>query len=197
MTDLTNVPYEYQQRKQPIAPGASADDVAMVVRAILSMPVSVTKITIEAGDENEQGSISWEFYAPRTAPPDGLVEEKSQTLWQTLLRVPMEEIDGRDSKIKLDSLQMVATMLLRAGSKDGHVGVAWVLNEPSDFMRWLGMRRQRPTPLRFLGIPILSSEELPRDRLVLLCARGSTVHPLEAEKAYMTYMRSGDEKSST
>ena len=41
-----NVPHELRVQRQPIPEGAAADDVASIVRAILSLPVTVIKITI-------------------------------------------------------------------------------------------------------------------------------------------------------
>lgn len=179
---MAQTPQELRIQRQEIPPGATADDVAGIVRAILSLPVTVKRIEINDGmDDRSQAEIVWEGYFPKAEPPDGeLPEPPPADLFEVLSRVPIEEIGKvRAPKLDMRSLRVVSGLLMMAANRR-RAGVAWLTGNGQRFMEWLGVETPE-APTRFLGARIIEHASVPADRLVLLLAKSMTSDPLDAD----------------
>ena len=185
------VPHELRTERQVIPEGATADDVAGLVRAILSLPLTVKRITItdDGGEEAEgRGEVEWEALFPKVEPPDGAIPEPPpRDLYEVLGRIKIEEVGKVNSpKIDMKSMRLVAGLLMMAARRR-RAGIGWMVGDASRFMEWLGAKTPKP-PTRFLGIRIIERSIVPKDRLVLLMGKSSESDVLDADSGISVYM---------
>jgi hypothetical protein len=188
-------PQELRTQRQVIPDGATADDVASIVRAILSLPVTVKTITISDDSSEGRGEIVWEAYYPKVEPPDGeLPHPPPEDLYEMLSQIKIEDV-GRVKSTKLDmkALRIVAGLLMMAGRRR-RAGIGWMVGDAARFMVWLGVKTSN-VPTRFLGIPIIERSSIPKDRLVLLLGLSFTSDPLDADSAISIVMEVKNEAS--
>lgn len=182
------VPHELRTERQPIPDGATADDVAAVVRAILSLPVTVKKITISDEGSDGRGEIVWEALYPKVEPPDGEIPDPPpRDLYEVLGRIPIEEVKRVNSpKMDMKSMRIVSGLLMVAARRR-RAGIGWMTGDAQRFMEWLGAKTPKP-PTRFLGIQIIEQSTIPKDRLVLLMGKSSASDPLDADSGVSIHM---------
>jgi len=180
---MTAVPHELRTERQQIPDDATADDVAAIVRAILSLPVTVKRIEIVDAGADGHPEIVWEALYPKVEPPDGEIPDPPPTdLYEVLERIPIESMEKVASpKMDMKSMRIVAGLLMMAGRRR-KAGVGWLVGDAARFMQWLGAKTPKP-PTRFLGIQIIERQVIPKDRLVLLLGRSSLSDPLDSEAA--------------
>ena len=153
---MTN--FKIKTKKFSIKQGASVDDVADMVRMIMSLPMSLERIVIE-------DDVRADFWMQDVEPPFGeLPEEQSRTYQQVLGKVEAVEVDTSCVELSLDALAVITTLLIEA-NKRRHAALAWLVGDPVFFCEWL---KVTPTPSRFLELPLVKIESLPEDNLVLL-----------------------------
>lgn len=176
--------YQLKTQSHPIPQGATADDVALAVKAILKVPFYVEEISIKAKNRE----ISYSVHLPKTDPPDGIIlDPLPQSLAELLGKLDIREVAaGKVPKINLKSMATVTAMLMGAG-REKMTGVGWAVGSLQNFCKWIGVKADVP-PARFLGIPLMTIEQLSEDRLLLLCARSVLSDPLEAEIGFAVAM---------
>jgi len=187
---MANEKYEHRTMKQPIPAGSTADDLATMVKAILRLPFRVSDIHI-----SEYGFVEWKAYVPKSDPPDGVVMEPLPAdITELVSQLDLKELSGSKAALNFRSLSVVARMLMAAaktrpdsGAVSGMAGVAWVVGSVDSFCRWMGIKPSTP-PSKFFGMTLIEDSEIPKSRLMLLCARSSTSDYLEAEKGFVVAM---------
>lgn len=188
--------YQLRTMRQPIPAGSSADDIGTMVKSILRLPFRVSDIHI-----SENGQVEWKAYVPKAEPPDGVVMDPLPAgISELVAKVELTELSGAKASLNLKSLGIVARMMLAAakkrpddGATSGMVGVAWVVGSLKSFCSWMGIRPSTP-PSRFFGMPLIEHDELPDDRLIMLCARSSNQDHLEAEAGFIVAMIKKEKK---
>lgn len=173
---MTN--FKIKTKKFSIKQGASVDDVADMVRMIMSLPMSLERIVIE-------NDIRADFWIQDAEPPFGeLPEEQSRTYQQVLGNVEAFEVDTSSVELNLDALAVITTMLIEA-NKRRRAALAWLVGDPVFFCEWL---KVTPTPSRFLELPIVKVDSLSEDKLVLLCGKSYACDPMTADEALIVTM---------
>ena len=191
-----DVKYELKTMTQKIPSGSAADDIATIVKSILRLPFNVSDISI-----NPSG-VTWNMYIPKTDPPDGVVVDPTPLdISELLAKIDLTEVPGTKTGLNLRSLSIVSQMLLAASKKSpgeglvgGMKGAAWVVGSRQEFCKWLGVKPENP-PTKFFNIPLIESEELPSDRLILLCARSEQSDHLESEAGVVVAMVRKEKKN--
>lgn len=170
--------FKIQSKKFSIKEGASVDDVADMVRMIMSLPMALERIVIE----NE---VRADFWVQDVEPPFGeLPEEQSKSFAELLARIDTDELDTSDVGLNLDALAVITNSLLEA-NKHRRAALAWLVGDPVFFCNWLHVK---PTPSRFLELPLVTIDDLPRDKLILLCGKTYASNPLQADRALVITM---------
>ena len=179
--------YQRTQKRYELPADATPDVIAEYVRSILSLPrARIERIVVEAPKmEGDVPSVSADIHFEKMEPPDGDIPEPDPTdLWQTLSRIEMVQVSPRKSNIKTSSMKTVTSMLMKASS-EGRAPVGWATGDAVFFLRWLGIRRDK-VPSLFLTLPLIESQAVGEDRLVLLCAKSSRMGPVKAQWGYAT-----------
>jgi len=185
--------YEQMKRGWDIPLEAGPDEIADMVRGIMSSGVSVQGIEIKVTPgEGRQGEMVADMFVPKMGPPDGDVPEPDpENMWQVLQRVPLEERRLKKPRINIKSLAKIASLMLMASTdleKEARVPVAWLVNpDLSTFLRWLGVR-PKSDPVNFFALPLIRVPHVEHDRLVLMCARSRSMDPLKSEQGYVIVM---------
>lgn len=175
---MTMTNFKIKTKKFSIKQGASVDDVADMVRVILSLPMSLERIVIE-------NDIRADFWMQDAEPPFGeLPEEQSKTYQQVLNKIDAYEVDTSTIELSLDALSVITTLLIEA-NKRRHAALAWLVGDPVYFCNWL---KVTPTPSRFLELPIVRIDSLPEDKLILLCGKSYACDPMLADEALVVTM---------
>lgn len=170
--------FKLQSRKFPIKEGASIDEVADMVRLIMSIPKTLERIVIE-------DDIRADFWAQDNEPPFGeLPEEEVKNLSELMGKVDTSELDVESVDINLEALSVIAGAMLEA-NRVRRAPSAWVAGSTRAFCKWLGISK---SPNRFLGIPLLELSEIPDYKLVLLCSKTYVADPLKSDKALVISM---------
>lgn len=182
--------YERTQKRYDLPSDATPDVIAEYVRSILSLPrARVERVTVEAPKmEGDTPSVIADIHFEKVEPPAGDIPEPDPTdLWQALSRIDMVQVSTRKSKIKTSSMKTITSMLMRASS-EGRAPVGWATGDALFFLRWLGVRTQNrdKVPSLFLTLPLIESQAVGEDRLVLLCAKSSRMGPIRAQWGYAT-----------
>lgn len=161
-----------EQRNYSIA-GKEMEDIVDQVRFILSYDGDVAKVVIT------RGNILAEYVVEDSEPPYGKIPDSpSETLGDVLSKIELEPV-GDHKEVDLDSLAVIASALIQA-RKAMRTGIAWLVSDAANFMRWIGVEKQVG---RLLGVPVyvVEEEKLPRNKLVLLCGLTGAVNPLKGD----------------
>ena len=180
--------HELKTMTQRIPQGATADDISTIVRSILRLPFRVSEINIDSS------GVTWKVYIPKSEPPDGVVLDPTPgDITELLAKVELTEVSGTKTGLNLKSFSIISQMLFLASKKTGEglvsgmKGVAWVTGSSEEFCKWLGVKPKN-IPTKFLNLPLIESDELPSDRLILLCARSDHSDHLESESGIVVAM---------
>lgn len=177
--------YELKERSYPLREGEGVDDICNRLVELASSPYPIETVTITKTDLKV---LAWE--PADEEPPYGGFKFDSPTSISSLLQsVELREVSPAETGLNVKSLAVVAKMLLdaRAGAL---AGIAWAVCDPLVFCKWIGVKH---APIRFLDLPLLQNEELPRHRLVLLCGKSSRSHPMTASQGIVTSMEIKEE----
>jgi hypothetical protein len=183
--------YQLRTMRQAIPAGSDASSIAAMVRGILRLPFQIAEINISA----RKSQVEWKAYVPKSDPPDGVVLDPPPSgITELLARIELEELSGAKVSLNLRSLAIVSKMMLAAAKKrpdqgavSGMTGIAWLVGSMKSFCSWMGIKPSSP-PSKFFGMPLIEHDELPADRLVLLCGREAGVDHLEAEAGFIVAM---------
>lgn len=188
------MPTNYEEVKKPfdIPLGSTQDDIADMLRAILSTKAAVKKVVFEVTPgRDRQGVMTVDMMVPRMGPPDGeILEPDPENLWQLISKVPFENVELRKVKMRVPAVMRSVALLGEAsrGDHEAKIPVAWMINEnPDMFLKWLGVRLEN-SPSIFMGLPLLKVPFVEEDRLVLLCARSRKMDPLHSERGLVLIM---------
>lgn len=186
--------YEESKRVFDIRPGATQDDIADMLRAILSTRAVVKKVIFEATPGQErQGTMTVEMLVPKVGPPDGeLLEPDPENLWQLMSRIPMEDVNPKRVKMRVPAIMRSVALIMQASlnhKEKARIPVGWMINEdPSMFLKWLGVQSVNAAPSIFMNLPLLRVPFIEKDRLVLLCARSRKMDPIKSERGLVLTM---------
>lgn len=177
--------YQHTQKRFELPIDATPDVIAEYVRAVLSLPrTRVERVVVEAARaDGDPPSVLADLHIEKMEPPDGNVPEADPTdIWQMLSRVDMVPVTLGKSRIRSSSMKWITTLLMRA-SYEGRAPVGWATGNVEYFLNWLGTKKKR-VPSTFLTLPLIESQAVGEDRLVLLCAKSSRMGPIKAEWGY-------------
>lgn len=170
--------FKLQSKRFQIREGSTVDDIADSIRLIMSMPMALERVVIEQ-------DIRVDFWAQDAEPPFGeLPEEPSQSFAEVLGRVDTAELTDSSTELNLDALAVITTMLIEA-NKRRRSALAWLVGDPVVFCKWL---KVKPTPNRFLEIPLVKVQDVPKDKLILLCGKSAASNPLESDVGLIVSM---------
>lgn len=190
MIESERQPYIQTQRRYPVPADATPDTIAEMVRAILSSRVIIVKIVIKAGvGEDDPGEMVVDMLVPNEEPPHGEPPEPDpENMWQLLASIELEDAaDLLEPKLRLDSLSVIAQLLMRA-SANKRASMAWLVGDVMHFLRWMGIRSSIK-PSQFLNMPLVEVQDnVPSDRLALLCGKSSKLSLMRADCGYAIYM---------
>lgn len=187
------VSYEESKRVFDVPSGATQDDIADMLRAILSTRAVVKKVVFEITPGQErQGIMSVEMMVPKIGPPDGeLLEPDPENLWQLMSRIPLEDVNPKRVKMRVPAVMRAVALVMTAAmnfNSPARTPVGWMINEdPSMFLKWLGVQANT-MPSIFMNLPLLRVPFVEKDRLVLLCARSRKMDPLKSERGLVLMM---------
>jgi len=183
--------YQLRTMRQVIPEGSDANSIAAMVKGILRLPFQIAEINISA----RKGHVEWKAFVPKSDPPEGIVLDPLPSgVTELLARIELQELSGTKVSLNLRSLAIVSKMMLAASKKrpdqgavSGMTGIAWLVGSLKSFCAWLGIKPSSP-PAKFFGMPLIEHDDLPADRLVLLCGREAGLDHLEAEAGFIVAM---------
>jgi hypothetical protein len=152
------------------------------VRLVLSYDGEVSKIVIT------RGVLMADYIVDDEGPPYGKIPDTpSESIGDVLQKIEISTVSKED-EIRIDSLAIIASALIQA-RKSLRVGLSWLVSDSDKFRNWIGVKKDVS---RLLDIPVylVSAEQLPNDKLVLLCGKTTMVNPLKAD--YGVLMDMGD-----
>lgn len=185
--------YEEVKRNFDIPAGSTQDDIADMIRAILSTRAVVRKVVLEVTPGQErQGKILVDMLVPKIGPPDGeLLEPDPENLWQLMARIPIDTVSLKKVKMRVPAVMRSVALVMQAAldtSSEARIPVGWMINEdPTTFLKWLGVRVDA-VPSVFMNLPLLRVPFVEADRLVLLCARSRKMDPIRSERGLVLMM---------
>lgn len=184
--------YEKTTRSFNIPVGSNIDDIADMLRAILSTKAVVNKVVFEVTkDKDRQGVMIVDMMVPKMGPPDGeILEPDPENLWQMLHRIPLSSVDLKRVKLRVPAVMRTVALVMQAAlsTSEAKVPVGWMVNDdPSIFMKWIGASTSA-VPSIFMNLPLLRVPFVEKDRLVLLCARSRRMDPLRSERGLVLTM---------
>lgn len=182
------MPYELKERSYPLREDEGVDDVCNKLVELSGSPYPIETVLIT------KTAIKVSAWEPKDEePPYGGFKFDSPSSISSLLQsVDLHEVPAGETGLNAAALCVVAKMMLEARAGE-LAGVAWVVSDPPLFCRWIGVKKQ---PVRFLDLPLLQAEELPRHRLVLLCAKSSRNHPMTASRGVIASMEIKEEENA-
>ena len=173
--------YDLVTDRELIPDGATADDIADIIRAILRRPLVVKSITVSADDRN----VEWTAFVPKVEPPYGEIPAPPPQNYNELMsNVGIIDFDVRRAKkVNLKALSLIAGMLFEVSRRKG-VATAWLVHDAKAFGAWVMRKSIKKAPTRFLGLRIVEESSLiPADRVILLAGRSVTSDPLDSTVA--------------
>lgn len=166
-----------ESMKFEVPPRSNIDAVLDHVRAVF-LKGSVSKITIQATESGEPEIIA-DMISYDVEPPNGPPPKPVQVdLWDQLISIPLVEHNKPFVTINLDSLTIVSSALLSV-AEQARANIAWVLGDINKFMEWMNITGAEPT--RFLNLPIIVHQQIPKDRLILLYGITEKANVFQAE----------------
>lgn len=174
------------ERKDYSIKGKTKDEVVELIRMLLGYKGEVYRLVVT------RGNLLVEFVVEDEGPPFGKVPESpAEHISDVLAKVDMQALKP-GQEVKLDALAKISSALIQT-RRERRSGVAWVVSDPANFHRWLGL--ERPIE-RLLDVPIyeVSKDDLPPDKVVLLCAATSIVSPLDSDLGIVLAMEDEDDK---
>lgn len=189
------MPANYEEAKHSfdIPTGATQDDIADMLRALLSTKAVVRKVVIEVTPgQGRQGKMTVDMLTPKIGPPDGeILEPDPENLWQMMSRIPLTTPDLRKVKMRVPAVMRSVALIMQAAlsaESEARIPVGWMINEdPTIFMKWLGLRLSI-MPSVYMNLPLLRVPFVEKDRLVLLCARSRRMDPVRSERGLVLQM---------
>lgn len=185
--------YEETKRTFDIPKGATQDDIADMLRAILSTRAAIKKVVLEVTPgQEQQGKMFVDMMVPKVGPPDGeLLEPDPENLWQLMSRISMTDVNLKKVKMRVPAVMRSVALVMQAAqdtSSEARVPVGWMINEdPSLFLKWLGVR-VNTMPSVYMNLPLLRVPFIEKDRLVLLCAKSRKMDPIRSERGLVLTM---------
>lgn len=185
--------YEATTRNFDIPVDATQDDIADMLRAILSTRAVIKRVVFEVTPgADKQGRMSVDMMVPKVGPPDGeLLEPDPENLWQLMARIPLEDVNLKKVKMRVPAVMRSVALVMQAATDPGskaRVPVGWMINEDSSlFLRWLGVHTD-VAPSVFMNLPLLRVPFVEKDRLVLLCAKSRKMDPIRSERGLVLTM---------
>lgn len=165
--------YALTEKAFPIQDDDGIDEVLDKIASLTAAKHPVEAITIT------KKAIKVSIWEQDDEPPFGELPQESPTTIAALLQNVRLHAGSDDVQIRLESLSILAGALMEA-RRMGLAGVGWVCGDAEVFTEWLGLRK---VPNRFLEIPVMQYEEMPKTKVVLLCGTSSRNHFLTATDA--------------
>ena len=189
----TKANYKEASHSFDIPVGASQDDIADMLRAILSTKAIVRKVVFEVTTgQGRQGKMSVDMLTPNIGPPDGdILEPDPENLWQMMNRIPLSTPNLKKVKMRVPAVMRSVALIMQASlstESEARIPVGWMINEdPTILLKWLGLRLT-VMPSVYMNLPLLRVPFIEKDCLVLLCARSRRMDPILSERGLVLQM---------
>jgi len=168
----------------------TADTIAELVRAILSQKYVVVR---ELHLLSDPGRVVAQLSIPRSGPPDGVIPETDpESVWELLTQVDIVEYESANVKLNPAAVSSLTHIMLEAGHRR-LAGVAWATGSIQNLMKWVGVHPREGVPATFWNMPLIQTQLIPEDCVVMLCAKSVRQRVLKAELGIMAQFEEVDD----
>jgi hypothetical protein len=171
--------HELREKTFPVREGEGIDDVCLKIRSLTALPFAIESILIT---KTALKVMVWHEVDQDPMTSD-IPHESPQSVDSMLRDIKILEIEpGTETLLNMSALASIVDMLLTARGQDMS-GLSWLVGDPVLFCRWIGIK---PTPIRFLELPLLGHSTFPDNKVMLLCGASAAHGPLEAKVGVVT-----------